>query len=88
MAQFGRGTFRTLTISGEIREQMGCRLLGTIESPVLTDVKLTFEGVQVADVFPQRPADLFLRQPLLLYGRISQGHVGRLRLTARAGDQP
>lgn len=87
MAQFGRGTFTHITDIGEIRDQMG-RLLGTIESPVLTDVKLTFEGVEVADVYPQRPPDLFLRQPLLLYGRITQGHSGRLRLTARAGDQP
>ena len=87
MAQFGRGTFTHIADIGEIREQMS-RLLGTIESPVLTDVKLTFEGVQVADVYPQRPPDLFLRQPLLLYGRISQGHSGRLHLTARAGDQP
>jgi Ca-activated chloride channel homolog len=87
MAQFGRGTFTHIADIGEIREQMG-HLLGTIESPVLTDVKLTFEGVEVADVYPQRPPDLFLRQPLLLYGRISKGHSGRLRLTARAGDQP
>jgi Ca-activated chloride channel family protein len=87
MAQFGRGAFTHIADIGEIREQMG-RLLGTIESPVLTDVKLAFEGVEVADVYPQRPPDLFLRQPLLLYGRISQGHSGRLRLTARAGDQP
>jgi Ca-activated chloride channel homolog len=87
MAQFGRGTFTHIADIGEIREQMG-RLLGTIESPVLTDVKLTFEGVEVADVYPQRPPDLFLRQPLLLYGRISRGHSGRLRLSARSGDQP
>src|SRR5947209_10315402 len=71
MAQFGRGTFAHIADISEIREQMG-RLLRTIESPVLTDVKLTFEGVEVADVYPQRPPDLF-RQPLLLYGRISQG---------------
>ena len=87
MAQFGRGTFTHIADIAEIREQMG-RLIGTIESPVLTDVKLTFEGIEVADVYPQRPPDLFLRQPLLLYGRISQGHSGRLHLTARAGDQP
>jgi Ca-activated chloride channel family protein len=87
MAQFGRGTFTHIADIGEISEQMG-RLLGTIESPVLTDVKLAFEGVEVTDVYPQRPPDLFLRQPLLLFGRISHGHSGRLRLTARAGDQP
>jgi len=87
MAQFGRGTFTHIADIGEIREQMG-RLLETIESPVLTDVKLSFEGVEVAEIYPQRPPDLFLRQPLLLYGRISQGRVGRVHLTARAGDQP
>jgi Ca-activated chloride channel family protein len=87
MAQFGRGTFTHIADLGEIREQMG-RLLETIESPVLTDVKLSFEGVEVAEVYPQRPPDLFLRQPLLLYGRISHGYTGRVHLTARAGDQP
>ncbi|HET6930217.1 MAG TPA: marine proteobacterial sortase target protein [Candidatus Acidoferrum sp.] len=87
MAQFGRGTFTQIADVAEIREQMG-RLLATIESPVLTDVKLAFEGIEVADVYPQRPPDLFLRQPLLLYGRISHGQSGRVRLTARAGGQP
>src|SRR3984893_5213431 len=87
MAQFARGTFTHIADIGEIREQMG-RLLETIESPVLTDVKLTFEGVEVAEAYPQRPPDLFLRQPLLLYGRISQGRTGRVHLTARACDQP
>ena len=87
MAQFGRGTFTHIADIGEIRDQMG-RLLETIESPVLTDVKLSFEGVEVAEIYPQRPPDLFLGQPLLIYGRISQGRAGRVHLTARAGDQP
>jgi Ca-activated chloride channel family protein len=44
--------------------------------------------VEVEEVYPKRPPDLFLRQPLLIYGRISKGHAGKLHLTARAGDQP
>jgi Ca-activated chloride channel family protein len=87
MAQFGRGSFTHIADISEIREQMG-RLLETIESPVLTDVRLSFEGVELAEVYPQRLPDLFLRQPLLVYGRISQGRKGVVRLTARAGDQP
>lgn len=87
MAQFGRGSFTHIADISEIREQMG-RLLETIESPVLTDIKLSFEGVEVAETYPARPPDLFLRQPLLIFGRISHGHAGRLRLTGRAGDQP
>jgi len=87
MAQFGRGSFTHIADISEIREQMG-KLLETIESPVLTDVKLSFEGVELAEVYPQRPPDLFLRQPLLIFGRISQGRKGTVHLTAHAGDQP
>jgi Ca-activated chloride channel family protein len=74
MAQFGRGTFTHIADISEI--------------PVLTDVKLSFEGVEVADLYPERPPDLFLRQPLLIFGRISQGHKGKLRITARSGRDP
>jgi Ca-activated chloride channel family protein len=87
MAQFGRGTFTHIADISEIREQM-TRLFESIESPVLTDVKLSFEGVEVADIYPGRLPDLFLRQPILIFGRISKGHAGKLHLTARAGNEP
>jgi Ca-activated chloride channel family protein len=87
MAQFGRGTFTHIADVSEISAQMG-HLLDSIESPVLTDVSLSFEGVQLSDLYPERPPDLFLRQPLLIYGRITEGQKGRVILTARAGDQP
>jgi Ca-activated chloride channel family protein len=87
MAQFGRGTFTHIADISEISEQMG-RLFASIESPVLTDVNLSFDGVEVTDVYPHRPPDLFLHQPLLIYGRIYKGHAGEVHLSARAGDQP
>ncbi len=87
MAQFGRGTFTHIANVSEISTQMD-HLLNSIESPVLTDVGLSFEGVQVADLYPERPPDLFLRQPLLIYGRITQGQKGRVILSAHAGNQP
>jgi Ca-activated chloride channel family protein len=85
MAQFGRGTFTHIADNREVQEKM-THLFETIESPVLTDVKLSFEGVQVADVYPARPPDLFMNQPLLIYGRMSNGSAGNLHLTAHAGD--
>jgi Ca-activated chloride channel family protein len=87
MAQYGRGSFTHIADISEIREQMG-RLLETIESPILTDVKVRFEGVEVATIYPERIPDLFLRQPLLIFGRIIQGRKGIVHLTARAGDEP
>jgi Ca-activated chloride channel homolog len=87
MAQFGRGTFTHIADVREIREQM-TRLFAQIESPVLTDVKLSFEGVQVAQLYPERIPDLFLEQPLLVFGRIYNGRVGKIHITARAGNEP
>jgi Ca-activated chloride channel family protein len=87
MAQFGRGSFTHIADIGEIREQMG-QLLSKIESPVLTDVKLSFEGVETSDIYPQQLPDLFLQQPLQIFGRITHGKKGTVHLTARAGDQP
>jgi Ca-activated chloride channel homolog len=87
MAQFGRGTFTHIADIKEIEEKM-TRFFETIESPVLTDVKLSFEGVEVADVYPERPPDLFLKQPLVIFGRIAKGRAGTVRLTGRAGSEP
>jgi len=87
MAQFGRGTFTHIADINEIRAQM-TQLFESIESPVLTDVKLSFEGVEVAEEYPERLPDLFERQPLLIFGRISKGRVGKAHLTARAGNDP
>lgn len=87
MAQFGRGTFTHIADNSEIQEQMA-RLFAGIESPVLTDVKLTFTGVETEEVYPEHVPDLFLHQPLLIFGRISKGRVGTVHLTARAGNEP
>lgn len=87
MAQFGRGTFTHIADNNEIRTQMA-HLFESIENPVLTDVKLSFEGVDVADVYPEHLPDLFAAQPLLVYGHITNGRTGKVHLTARAGDEP
>ncbi len=86
MAQFGRGTFTHIADIQEIQTQM-TGLFESIESPVLTDVKLSFEGVEVAEVYPGSLPDLFQQQPLLIFGRISKGRVGKVHLTARAGNE-
>jgi Ca-activated chloride channel family protein len=86
MAQFGRGTFTHISDNNEIQEQMS-KLFSSIESPVLTDVKLTFSGVEVVDVYPSRAPDLFFHQPLLIFGRISHGQVGKMHLRGRAGHE-
>ena len=85
MAQFGRGSFTHIADINEIQDQM-TRLFESIDSPVLTDVNLTFEGVETAEVYPERLSDLFVGKPLLIFGRITKGRVGKAHLTAREGN--
>jgi Ca-activated chloride channel family protein len=87
MAQFGRGTFTHIADIKEIQEQM-MRLFESIESPVLTDIKLSFSGVEMGEVYPQRVPDLFMHQPLMIYGRLTKGRIGRVHITARNGNEP
>jgi Ca-activated chloride channel family protein len=87
MAQFGNGTCTHIADIHEIESQM-THLFSSIESPVLTNVNLSFDGVETADMYPSHLPDLFIGQPLLVYGRITSGKAGTLHLTGRAGDQP
>jgi Ca-activated chloride channel family protein len=86
MAQFGRGTFTHIADINEIEKQM-TGLFDKLESPVLTDLKLSFEGVDVEDIYPQRLPDLFSGQPVQIYGRITKGRHGVAHLTGRTGDE-
>lgn len=79
MAEYGRGAFTSISSPDEIRQQMGA-LLNRIESPVLSDIALVFQGAQVADLYPVRVPDLFLGSPVVVYGRL-MGTGGTVTVT-------
>ncbi len=84
MAEYGRGAFSHIADASEIETQMAA-LLDTIESPVLTDISVSFDGAEVADLYPSRPGDLFLSRPLVLKGRLLGGRSGVLHLAGSEG---
>jgi Ca-activated chloride channel family protein len=87
MARYGRGSFTHIADVGEVQAQMG-RLLDQIDSPVLTGLALSWDGATAEQVFPERLPDLFLRQPLVVYGRLPGFARGRLRLSAQGAGAP
>lgn len=87
MAQFGRGSFTAIADGGEIETRMA-RLLDQISSPVLTDLRLVWQGVTADDVLPERLPDLFRGQPLLIYGRLTGDSAGTLVVEGRTGAAP
>jgi Ca-activated chloride channel family protein len=59
-------------------EVVARRFWERIASPVLTDVRLEFRGLDVEDVYPAAPADVWDERPLIVharYGRPGKGSV-------------
>ena len=64
------------------------RFYERIRNPILTDISLDFEGVQVEDVLPKSIPDLFDAMPVNVVGRYTQGGNGKLVLNGKMHGQP
>jgi Ca-activated chloride channel family protein len=57
-----------------------------IESPVLTNVRVQFQGFDAYDVEPATQPDLFAERPILVFGKWRGARRGSIQLTARAAE--
>lgn len=51
-----------------------------IASPVLTDIKLTFDGIELQDVYPSAISDLWSQKPLIFKARYSKAGKGTVTI--------
>ncbi len=71
---------------GENLELVLANFYGKIANPVLTDLEIDFEGVDVMDVYPQSLPDMFQGSSLLLTGRYrATNDIVTVRVRGRAG---
>jgi Ca-activated chloride channel family protein len=59
-----------------------------VQAPLLTDIQLSFQGLSVEDVYPQRIPDLFSAKPVVVTGRYRNGGFGSVKITGKMGGQP
>lgn len=59
-----------------------------ISSPVLTDVKVNFEGLEVKDVFPRAVSDVWAQKPLFITGRYENPGSGSVVLRGYSQGKP
>ena len=83
----GRGAAEVVDLK-EPPDEAVARLFHRLDRPVLTDLEVSFEGAQVADLLPARLPDLFAGQPLVLAGRTRDGAPARVILRGRLGEAP
>jgi Ca-activated chloride channel family protein len=86
LADGGRGA-RDYVAPGEDIETKVSALYQKVARPALTDVRIEWEGVETADVYPRPVPDLFHGSELTLYGRYKNGGRGTLIVTGKSGGR-
>ncbi|MBS1787997.1 MAG: TonB family protein [Acidobacteria bacterium] len=86
MAEEGRGEVEYVSLNDD-GSAAAKRFHERVRNPLLTDIRVEWGGLPVADVYPQRIPDLFSAKPLVLTGRYTNGARGTIRLIGRVGAQ-
>jgi Ca-activated chloride channel family protein len=80
-----RGESEYVLPKENIERKIG-RFFDRVGSPLLTDLKLEFEGIEVKDVFPRSVKDVYRGEQIIVYGRYA-GHGSKtVRLSGRGAN--
>jgi Ca-activated chloride channel homolog len=82
MAEAGRGEVEYVSLSDD-GSAAAKRFHERVRSPLLTDISIDWNGLPIADVYPQRIPDLFSAKPVVLSGRFTGAGAGTIRLKGK-----
>jgi len=86
MAEEGRGEVEYVSLQDD-GSAAAKRFHERVRSPLLTDVSIDWNGLPVADVYPQRIPDLFSAKPVVLYGRFTGAAQGTIKLKGKSSGR-
>ena len=66
-------------------KEAAARFRAYVESPVLTQVKVAFDGLKTYDVQPQTLPDVFANRPVVVFGKYKGTPSGKITLTGVSG---
>ena len=85
MARVGRGEPFVVLDKTEAQSQ-AAKFRRYIESPVLTDIKVDFEGLEAFDVEPVAAPDLFAQRPVVVFGKYKGQPMGAIKVTGKTAE--
>ena len=85
IARAGRGE-AILVASSEEAVDKAAQLRRLIERPLLTDIRLQFEGLEVFDLEPAQVPDVFADRPIVVTGRFHGQATGLVTVTGANAD--
>jgi Ca-activated chloride channel family protein len=84
MARMGMGE-PLIVMHGDDAVEKAARFKAYIESPVLTDIKVDFEGFDAYDVEPVAVADLYAQRPVMVFGKYKGQAKGKITVKGVTG---
>lgn len=87
MARLGGGEAYYALLS-ESGDRVAQAFYDHVASPALTDVRVAWEGLDVVDVHPDVPGDVWAEKPLVIHGRYRTPGRGRVILTGFQQGRP
>jgi Ca-activated chloride channel homolog len=69
-------------------EEVGKKFYDRLSSPVLTDLKIEFKGVETKEVFPRNLSELWAQRPLYFTGRYLKPGKGKVVLSGYSAGKP
>lgn len=87
MAREGGGEAEYVLLNSSGAE-VGRKFYERIASPVLTDVKISFGGLDVIDVYPKEVSDVWAEKPLYIKTRYGKPGSGTVTISGFAGGKP
>jgi Ca-activated chloride channel family protein len=82
MAENGRGEVEFVALNDD-GSAAARRFHERVRNPLLTDISVDWNGLPVADVYPQRVPDLFSAKPVILTGRYTAAGRGLIHLKGK-----
>ena len=86
MAEHGRGEVEYVTLKDD-GSGAAKRFYERMRTPLLTDIRVEWNGLPVTEVYPKRIPDLFAAKPLVIHGRYNGPAKGVVKIYGRSSGR-
>jgi Ca-activated chloride channel family protein len=86
MAEAGNGEVEYVALTDD-GSKAAKKFYERVRTPLLTDLSIDWNGMPVADVYPNKLSDLFSAKPVILNGRYTKAASGTIRLKGKVAGQ-
>ncbi|MBL8219494.1 MAG: VWA domain-containing protein [Bryobacterales bacterium] len=86
MAEHGRGEVEYVTLNAD-GSAAAKRFYERMRTPLLTDIRIEWNGLPVSEVYPKRVPDLFAAKPMVIHGRFSAAAKGVVKIYGKSAGR-